>query len=69
MNWYKNNNYKISQQQLMFYPWDSPHYESPSQRVRPISKDPSTGEDIYQCNECKNSVLEEDVAYWVEDRR
>ena len=58
MNWYKK-----AQQSLLFYPYGT----EPSQqndRVQPISIDSETGENVYQCNMCKNLVLESDIGAW-----
>jgi hypothetical protein len=61
MNWYKK-----AQQGLLFYPWaGSPNINK--QRVDPISIDQETGQNIYKCHTCDNTVLEKDV-YWYVDK-
>jgi hypothetical protein len=60
MNWYKH-----SQQQMLFYPFDKSPSET-SQKVAPISVDPNTKENIYQCHKCNRPVLESE-ANWYKD--
>ena len=61
MSWYK-----ISQQQLMFYPWQGSPGQS-SQNVQPVSTNPATSEAVYKCSGCGKPVSERDL-HWVEDK-
>ena len=47
MNWLQ----KISQQQLMFYPYGR-HPDEISQEIPPVSIDSKTGEKFYKCHKC-----------------
>jgi len=58
MNWYKQ-----AQQSLLFYPY-SGMPSSQSVKVDPISIDQETGENVYQCEKCKNPVLESNITVW-----
>jgi hypothetical protein len=62
MNWYKK-----AQQNLLTYPFEKSPGES-TQQIPPVSKDPQTGENIYNCNLCNKLILEEDIAEWYRDK-
>lgn len=51
----------------MFYPYGSEPDEQ-SERVRPVSVDPKTQQNVYQCGGCKELILEEDVEKWYTEK-
>ena len=62
MNWYKR-----AQQSLMFYPYGAEPNQQ-GERVRPISFDQERQENVYECADCGEPVLEEDVEKWYTDK-
>ena len=62
MNWFKK-----AQQSLMFYPYGSEPNQQ-GERVRPISFDQERQENVYECADCGEPVLEEDVEKWYTDK-
>jgi hypothetical protein len=62
MSWYKK-----AQQGLMFYPYGAEPDEQ-GERVRPISFDQKAQQNVYECGNCKEPVLEEDVEKWYTEK-
>jgi hypothetical protein len=62
MNWYK-----ISQQNLLFYPWDR-HPSLVTENAQPSYTNPGTGQEYYKCSVCGEEKPAENIVDWYKSK-